>query len=323
MNQEASPPSRRKRDERKKFKPSFPNRRWGLGFLGVCLLLSLFLVGEDSRLRLSMVSKVSSLSLAETPPNFHANPSGTREEYLILPGGSMDARWWVLHTETLLKNRDWRVRTTDLDNAPQGREVHWSSSLIWLLAGLSSLLSLFSGQSAHIMVAEAAMIVGPIMLFGSLALISLLLIRRMGWMECLFCSVVILGSHPIFVNFQSGEADHHGLVILCGFGCLLCFWLGVWGHFPSPSKTSKNHPPLNDNNRKLITLSAVCAAAALWISAATAIPILVGTALGGLLCAIFGGAGKTPTPDVWRHWGRVGCLASLGFYLLEYFPFHM
>ena len=38
-----------------------------------------------------------------------------------------------------------RIRRTGFDNAPYGREVHWSSGFVWLLAGSGWLWKLFSG----------------------------------------------------------------------------------------------------------------------------------------------------------------------------------
>lgn len=271
-----------------------------------------------------MVSKISAISLTETPPSLQPNPSGTREEYFILPGESMDTRWWVLHTETMLKSGDWRVRTTNLDNAPEGREVHWSSLLIWILAGLAGIFSLGSGAPAHTLVAEAAMIAGPVLLAAFLLFFCIVLTRRLGWLEFLFAATVLLGCHPVIANFQAGEADHHGLVIMFAFACVLFLWLG---DIRDRSATSKSRKKVQDgcrDSRESVTLSAVFGAAALWISAATAIPILVGVAAGGVLSSVARRSdGRVCTSESWTHWGRVGCITSLGFYVLEYFPLHM
>lgn len=234
----------------------------------------------------------------------------------------MDARWWVLHTETMLKNREWRVRTTTLDNAPEGREVHWSSLLIWILSGLAGMLSLVSGEPAHTLVAEAAMLAGPVMLAASLIFLAMVLTRRLGWLEGIFGMTVVLGCHPVIVNFQAGEADHHALVIAFAFACVLFLWIGALGNRPVATKTKKHFQI--DGGQKLITLSGVFGAAALWISAATAIPILVGVAIGAMMSSLISSSNsKGYNFGIWSHWGRVGCMASLGFYALEYFPFHM
>ena len=40
---------------------------------------------------------------------------------------AFDGYVWNRHAEKLGENGNWRLRTTDLDNAPEGREVHWNS----------------------------------------------------------------------------------------------------------------------------------------------------------------------------------------------------
>ena len=55
------------------------------------------------------------------------------------------------------------------------------------------------------------------------------------------------------------------------------------------------------------------------------LPILAGTGLGILACRLLPNPdpGTQQAPGTWFLWGLSGCLASIGFYLLEYFPSHM
>ena len=44
-----------------------------------------------------------------------------------------DSLMWLIHAEKGLQDRSFRVRSTVVDNVPFGREVHWSSGMIWFL----------------------------------------------------------------------------------------------------------------------------------------------------------------------------------------------
>ena len=54
-----------------------------------------------------------------------------------------DSLMWLLHAEKGLQDRSCRVRSTNVDNVPLGREMHWSSGTIWFLQIGGSLWSMF------------------------------------------------------------------------------------------------------------------------------------------------------------------------------------
>lgn len=296
--------------------------------LGLCVTLAVTVITIDSFVKADTVAKISAVSLSEFAPNSQPVSPGAHEEWLALPNSSMDAKWWVLHTENLMKSGGFRVRGTSLDNAPIGREVHWSSSLVWLLAIIAEILAWTGSRPAWMSVPEAALFAGPIMLVLSLAGLSLLVRRRFGWAAAALFAAVILTNPSIYHTFYFGEADHHGIVMAFAVACVLCLLAGGCG-FCSGRKSSRT-PPIGlgflPENDALVwfRLSGVLGAAALWVSAATAIPILCAAACGGVLAAWMGRREKPPaSPDLWRTWGISGCVASLAFYALEYFPDHM
>ena len=45
-----------------------------------------------------------------------------------------DAQTWVRHALALLEGGETRLRFTRIDNAPDGREVHWNSGWAWCIA---------------------------------------------------------------------------------------------------------------------------------------------------------------------------------------------
>jgi hypothetical protein len=300
--------------------------------LALCLVLSVCVIAADSFLRLSLVSRATSVKTSDIPPGGAAISPGAHEEWMILPHSSMDARWWVLHTEKALREGAWRVRETQLDNAPQGREVHWSSSLVWLLAALARIISVISGKPPAECVAEAALFAGPLMLVLSLLGLSVLIARRFDWRAALFFNVVFLTTVPVYLNFVAGEADHHGLVLVFAMGCVLCLIAGGSGFVRAAGKAANTgaggHFLPVEESRAWFRLSGVLGGAALWISAATALPVIAGAGIGAFV-AFFAGRShgerkeRTPRPELWTAWGVAGCVSSLFFYALEYFPSHM
>jgi hypothetical protein len=273
--------------------------------------------------RLGTVEKISAVSFSEFPPNSLPLPPGCREETILLPQASVDARWWVIHTREMLRNGAWRIRHNDVDNAPNGREVHWSSFLMWGLSALAWIRSLGTGEPIHHFVADAALAVGPGLMACLLGGLAIIVSRMWGWAAGLFYLLVLLTSRAVTRTFFLGEADHHGIVLAFASACPLAILAGGCG-FSRISKQKSIHPA-DQVAKRWIMASGVAGGAALWISASTTLPILVGTGLGILACALMVKPenGMRQDPGIWFLWGLSGCISSLGFYLLEYFPNHM
>ncbi len=300
---------------------------WAWASVILCLAVTVTIVALDGQSRFALVEKISRTSFAEAPPHTLPVAEGTREEWLVLPHYAMDARWWVLHTERMLRESAWRVRSTDLDNAPDGREVHWSSLLMWILAGLALLRSFSSGSPPGASVAEAAMIAGPVMLLISVVGLAFLAAVRFGKFAGAFFALVILTSFALLRTFLTGEADHHGVVVAFAMGGVLCLLAGGCGLVRRKDSVG-DRGGLSDlqTARRWFAAAGFLGAASLWVSAATAIPILAGVAAGGFLVSVFRARGDKSAiacPELWMVWGLAGGTGSLGFYVLEYFPFHM
>lgn len=299
-----------------------------------CALLCLLIVFGDSTLRWDIIRKVSAVTLTDVPAGSTPLPAGAHEEMLILPGGSMDARWWVLHTRQLLDTGNWRVRETPRDNAPLGREIHWSSGIFWTLSLLSHLLGWLENKPPSSQVSEAALWFGPLSLVLAGVLLALLAGRSFGLRTACFFVLVILTSIPIYQTFLLGEVDHHGLVLVLATGCTLCLvaggsgWGARSGRGQRKSASSASWPEFPDrlSSKNWFLISGTLGGGALWISAATAIPVLLGLGSGAVLLFVFTKKNPPqtqPLPELWWKWSLAGALTSLAFYLLEYFPGHM
>ena len=204
-----------------------------LGWIKFSLLASLLAIvatlSFDAWSRLEMVEKISRISFAETPIGRTQVSPGAREENLMLPHSSVDARWWVIHTRQMLREGAWRVRQTPLDNAPEGREVHWSSFLMWVLAGLAWIRSIGTGDPAWHFVADAALAAGPLLMTVLFLGLFWSARRAFGSAPALTYLLSLLTCNAVLRTFQLGEADHHGIVLAFASACVLCLLAGGSG----------------------------------------------------------------------------------------------
>lgn len=184
---------------------------------------------------------------------------------------------------------------------------------MWVLAVLAWLRSWGTGDPAEWFVADAAVAAGPLLMIFLLGGLGILAQRALGWRPAIFYLLTLLTSQGVVRTFELGEADHHGIVLAFASACALCLVAGGAG-FARRKDENASH---------WFMASGVAGSAALWVSASTALPILAGLGAGGFLTGWVFAPNKEPSPirpDLWFVWGVAGCLGSLGFYLLEYFP---
>ncbi len=235
----------------------------------------------------------------------------------ILPVSGIDGKWWVIHSAASTLESP-RVRSTELDNAPQGREVHWSSGPMWFLAVGRGILTAWTGMSATDAAAWLAMWSGPVAFAILLAAFGWLASRSLGLLPALSGVLAMATAAPVFEFFRVGNFDHHGLVGWLAAACVLCFGVAL--------RAEPRGRGGEAFSRLWFALSAAFGGAGLWVSAATQIPVLAalaGTAFAALMLLRRSGGASPMQPEDWVLWGRVGAAVSLGFYLLEYFPVHM
>ena len=245
------------------------------------------------------------------------------------PAFAADAQTWVRHALSLLEGHESRLRFTTIDNAPNGREVHWNSAWAWTIAGAGWVHHLFTGLPVTNSVERATVWLNPVVLFVLILIFSIWATSRAGAIAGVVIITAMSCHDRIFEGFFPSYVDHHGLMTAAVMGLALgaVFMGGGWWQ-KSTAKGMGVLPESPESARTAAVFSAICGATGMWITAASMIPPIGLVGFAGLATVVIQGRkaqrdGASFDPGVWRLWGRVGAIASTFFYLIEYFPNHL
>jgi len=241
---------------------------------------------------------------------------------------AFDGYTWNRHAEHLGKNGEWRVRHTDLDNAPDGREVHWNSAFAWYLRGLGEIHRSFTGDSLRNSIFRMSIWANPFLLVLALGIFSTLSARRFGPLCGSVIAIGMVAVPTFYEGFMPAYPDHHGLIAFTLLGMLFGIaWAGAgWVQNEGGKDFAPPHS-LRQAKHGMI-FSAICGAAGLWISALSTAIVLGTVGVAALFVAAIFARSLRKTecafhPNLWKIWAKWGAGAALGFFLLEYFPFNM
>lgn len=248
----------------------------------------------------------------------------------VIPASHADTQMWVRHVLDGQEAGAGRVRFTTVDNAPIGREVHWSSVLTWLLRGAAALQKTFAGLSQEETPAaleKSLLWFNAPLFFAVIVLWSGWTARRLGVWAGVLVAMALVGHQRFREGFEPTYVDHHGLVAAAILGLVLGaagMGFGWWRAAPTGTSSLLPGAPA----RRAALVSALSGALALWLSAASTLPLIALIGCGGLAAAGWHGrtamaGGARFDPGLWRLWGRAGALASAGCYLVEYAPGHL
>ena len=239
---------------------------------------------------------------------------------------AFDGYAWNRHAEHLGENGQWRMRHTDFDNAPAGREVHWNSAFAWYLRGLGEIYRAATAESLRNSIYRMSIWANPILLALALGLFSTLSARRFGPLCGAVIAIGMVAVPTFYEGFMPAYPDHHGLIAFTLLGMLFGIaWAGV-GWVQTEGGKDFAPPHSLRQARHGMIFSAICGAAGLWISAISTAIVLGTIGVAALLAVLFFGRKATGCQfqaDVWKRWALWGAVASIIFYLLEYFPFDM
>ncbi len=305
----------------------------------VALILALIYLVEDSRVRMRGINLVTSSRIGQgIPPTVDpAYPSGWfgNQHNLVMPAIGTDGYHWMMQTDEMLYEHDWRVRHVPYDNPPEGRDIHWSGFLHWWLVGVAWI----SQGLAHIGVDHPSFAhflgelipgfdcsaiaklpfplvieqVSPWVNTLCLAVVMVTLVPLMAWrFGSLAASLLALGFVAIYPYYEfsiTGYYDHHGLAASSGLMTVLFLLAGGagWIRTPGAEVTQLKAAEaalfgwLGDRRTagRWFIVSAFFGGAGLWVSAATEIPTMFGIGLAVVLNGLVFAKSKS-SKDPWR-----------------------
>ena len=226
----------------------------------------------------------------------------------MTPYADVDGNHWFLYARQMLEEGRWRIRHTELDNTPYGREVHWSSSYSWWMILLAKARALLTGGSTVSHLAWAGDFGGAILHACMVALFAALFWRRAGAVNAGFGALALAVLQPLASDFGFARPDHHGLQDMTALFCVACMVRALWSS--------------TDSRPGWAVASAFSGATGLWIGATGGFFVLGTMALGGCVWALLhlGRPEAVATSRTWRIWGWAGAAFSLAYYALEYAP---
>jgi hypothetical protein len=291
------------------------------------LFAALAFTATDATIRLRTIADVQE-ELPGRPPDDASSSTGYAREQrgLILPSVGIDGYQWIIQTQQMLAGDGLRIRRVDYDNAPAGREVHWSSPFRWWLGGLAVVHHWTTATPLGLSVERVAP-AANVLLFAILLVVLVPVVARSprgGAVAAAVLAAGIVAVRPFSVSFLAGNVDHHGLAAAACLVSVLCIMLGGAGWVPV-------HEDARAGARRWMIAGGIAGGVGLWISAATITPVLLGLAGGALLSTgVLPRNAKPntapdwrPDPTLWRTWAMAGGATSLVAYGLEYFPSNM
>jgi hypothetical protein len=310
----------------------YPPRLWALALLAMVAIIA-----TDTVVHLRATWDLVARHPASPPPTDAASPSGyaNNQHELVLPYPGIDTYHWVMQTQEMLAGGGARIRQVDYDNAPDGREVHWSSFIRWWLAALAEVDHFYTATPLPLAVEEVAPFGSVLLVVALIVAVTPLAARRFGSGPAALLAFGPIGVGPFYESFSAGRTDHHGLVALAGLLTVLFLlgggagWVRVERGDDPDESFLQAWLPDRPQARRWFIASGLVGGFGLWITAASIAPMLAFTGLGALLATGWLARGVAPRdaaqpdPSLWRVWGWSGAAASLFFYLLEYFPSHL
>jgi len=290
------------------------------GRILVCLSVCVWLWGNTKAWR----QAVESYEARFTPV---LDLPGAKKPYFL----DNDCYYWLSYAERMVTNGEWRIRSTNIDNVPYGREMHWSQSMAWLEVGFGKIRSLVTGESWLEAIPKAAIWINPTLFAIFLCLFFCLVEGAWGFLPAGLALLWMVSHGDLAWGFHSYRPDHQSLHLMFSLLTFLLLSLGGVG-WVSNSPIDREFrwirlvaPPPDKVARRYFIASGIVGGLGLWIGATVEI-LCLGLMMAGAVSAAFLFRGKPPeknlrfTPQLYRLWARVGAGTSLLMYAIEYMP---
>jgi hypothetical protein len=245
-----------------------------------------------------------------------------------VPNEFADAHTWTRYAIAVEAGAPWQVRWTDIDNAPTGREVHWNSVLVHLIAAAGRVRSLFLGEPLATATENALAWLNLPIFLATVIVFSSWIAVRAGPPAGALAALAMGGYRWFYDGFAPNYVDHHGLVTAACFGVVLgCAFMGA-GWRRNGTTSGSLLPSSRREARMAAIASGVAGGLGLWVSAASVIPTIAAVGVAATCVALWLGPrairdGHELDAGLWRLWGRVGAATAFVGYLVEYAPSHL
>ncbi|HXQ80600.1 MAG TPA: hypothetical protein VN775_04755 [Opitutaceae bacterium] len=302
---------------------SLPSRRPSRAWFVIPLCAFGFLVWTDTLRvrRVDYVSGTAGWSPAAPGADRTAGDPGWQPR-LIVPEHDNESYEWLDQTRQMFARGEWRVRHVDYENAPFGREEYAASAYRWWLGLLAWADRAASSRPLAMSVERAALFADPLLHMLLLAGTTILVAWQFGVFPAALVSIGLVALFPFAAEYLPGAPSDHGLAQALAIWSVLPLLAGIKA-LHSGGARGRVHA------HRWFLLAGVAGGVGLWISVAHQVPLLLGIGLGALMAAGLEGGGSAGKPAdgsgtaPWRTWALGGAAASLGAYLVEYFPAHM
>ena len=222
-----------------------------------------------------------------------------------------DSYYWTSYAREMIETGKLRVRSTAMDNAPDGRRNWgWASLNAWYLVALAKVWSLFAGTSLPEALLPAALWSNPILYALMLAAILIFGLTT-NRLPAAAGAIFLFGVSPrVYDDFSYAVPGHHGWHDLACFAALVSLAIAI----------------RKRNSRRWFVAAGLAAAFALWIGATQQAFGLAAAGLGALAGMFVRRENRVeatvdfPAAECWRIFGFSAALAAFLLYLLEYAP---
>lgn len=298
----------------------------------ITLILALGFVVASGYVRAQRVVHVSRVALEPTrldPASASGRAGGVRE--LLFPARSLESAHWILQTQQMLAEGDWRIRRISYENAPHGRTVSTPSPYRWWLAATSWLDHRLTGTPHALAVERAALWADPL-LHGLLILTSTLFVRRrFGTFAAAVHAAALATLFPLASSFAPGAPDDDVLALCLGVWSLLLLLAGLHVRASVAAQDSASGGARVHRRARVLFAGAGCMGGlGLWVSPVATVPLILGIFAGAFLAAwTMRDPGRETSPRVivgdapWWTWGCAGATSGVLSYILEYAPDHL
>jgi hypothetical protein len=234
-----------------------------------------------------------------------------------------DPYYWLRYAQSVARGDAMRVRHTDLDNVPYGREVHWNSGWVWFLVAGGAVTSLLTGETLTQAIETWGLYAAPALLLVVFAFVAWWISRRWGPAYAAALIFLLTCLPAVMWDYGYARPDHHGMHNTAALLLLLGFIMAGGGWVASSRRHAVSGSVASAARRAML-VAAAGAAAGLWIGATQQIFILAGAGA-GLFAAMFLRSAEEKEsldPSLFRLWGNTAAITALALYLLEYAPSH-